>query len=67
MRELVRSVQIMGALALGMSPEVLDEQPDPPQPPPAPGPGLPGPGHPERHVPHVPLSPEEWSVWSRLW
>ncbi|QNP74346.1 hypothetical protein IAG44_36075 [Streptomyces roseirectus] len=64
-RELVRSAQVMGALAVGMSPAVLDEEREP-----APSgealDGLPGPGHPERPVPHVPPTPEERSLWSRL-
>jgi len=69
-RELIRSAQMMGALAVGMTPEVLDERTDPSEvkePPPAPSDGLPpGPGHPERPVPHVPPTPEERSLWARL-
>ncbi|MET8978294.1 DUF6059 family protein [Streptomyces sp. NPDC004539] len=79
MRELIRSAQVMGALAVGMTPEVLDEKtapkaaekapekaPEPPAPAPPLGTGLPGPGHPERPVPHVPPTAEERSLWSRL-
>ncbi|MDX3382475.1 hypothetical protein PV682_13520 [Streptomyces niveiscabiei] len=65
LREFVKSVQVMGALAVGMSPEVLDEKAHPPALPDPPA-GLPGPGHPERAVPDVPPTPEERSLWSRL-
>ncbi|MFF2046090.1 DUF6059 family protein [Kitasatospora sp. NPDC058170] len=27
---------------------------------------LPGPGHPERLIPHLPLSPAEMALWSQL-
>lgn len=64
-RELVRSAQVMGALAVGMSPEVLEEKADPSATP-EPSGGMPGPGHPERAVPEVPPTDEERSLWSRL-
>jgi len=71
-RELIRCAQVMGALAVGMTPEALEktaagEEAKAHEPPPAPSGGLPpGPGHPERPVPHVPPTEEERSLWARL-
>lgn len=42
-----------------------EAEPDPPQQSSLPRPSC-KPGHPERLVPHLPLTPAEWALWSQL-